>query len=78
MFFAEMNQTIGRMDVNPTQLKDKTLLDYHRKTHMLYVAALKRKPINKKVIAKIVARHDIYVREMQKRGMNHNSPLRRI
>ena len=78
MFFIEIKQSLGRMDLNPSGLGDKTLLDYHRKTHMLYNSSIGRRPINRKVIAKIVYRHDNYVKEMIKRGMNHNSPMKRL
>jgi len=59
-------------------LPQKLLIEYHRKTHMLYSGAMKRNPPNKKWINKIVDTHDQYVNEMLKRGMNHNTPLKKI
>lgn len=61
-----------------SDLKDKTLLDYHKKTHMLYAGNIKRKPVNKKLINDIVILHDKIVKEMIKRKFNHNSPLEKI
>ena len=62
----------------PADLENKLLLDYHRKTHMLYNGALKHKPPNKKFINQIVSMHDEYVKEMSKRGMKHTTPLKKI
>jgi len=65
-------------DTNPTKLQSKLLLEYHRKTHMLYAGAIKRRPLNKKFINATVELHDRFVKEMLKRGMKHNSPLKKI
>jgi hypothetical protein len=63
---------------NPSSLKDKTLLDYHKKTHMLYAGNVKRNPINKQFVNSIVDLHDQFVREMLNRGMKHNTPLKKV
>jgi len=65
-------------DRNPTSLKDKQLLDLHKKTHMLYAGNVKRKPVNKKFVNSIVDLHDKFVKEMLKRGIKHMSPLKKI
>lgn len=57
-------------------LNDKRLLDYHRKTHMLYNSALVRKT-NTQYINSVVDMHDFFVEEMLKRGMKHTSPLKK-
>jgi len=62
----------------PSTLPPKLLVEYHRKTHMLYSGAMKRKPQNKPFINSIVDAHDQYVRELLKRGMKHNTPLKKI
>ena len=62
----------------PSSLKSKTLLDYHKKTHMLYAGNIKRKPVNKEFVNSIVDLHDKFVAEMLKRGMKHTSPLKKI
>lgn len=61
---------------NIKTLNDKRLLDYHRKTHMLYNSALVRKS-NKQYINSVVDMHDFFVEEMLKRGMKHTSPLKK-
>lgn len=61
-----------------TSLSNPLLLDYHRKTHMMYAAAMGRRPNNKEFINRIVGLHDRYVEEILKRGMNHNTPLKKI
>lgn len=78
MFFIEQRMILKRMDTDPTKLENRTLVDYHRKTHMLYSAAIKRRPLNRKFINSIVKKHDNYVREMLKRKMNHKTPLRKV
>ena len=61
-----------------SDLKDKNLLDYHKKTHMLYAGNIKRIPINKKLINEIVYMHNKFVKEMKKRKFNHKTPLKKI
>lgn len=61
-----------------TSLSNPLLLDYHRKTHMMYSAAMGRRPNNKEFINRIVGLHDRYAEEILKRGMNHNTPLKKI
>lgn len=65
-------------DKNPPSLPDKLLLEYHRKTHMLYAGAMLRRPLNKPFINSIVDLHDNFVKEMLKRRMNHNTPLKKV
>ena len=65
-------------DSNPRKLNDKLLLEYHRKCHMLYAGNIKRRPVNKKFINSIVDLHNKFVKEMTKRGMNHNSLLKKV
>jgi uncharacterized protein YbgA (DUF1722 family) len=65
-------------DSKPSTLQNAQLLDYHRKTHMLYAANIKREPVNKKFVNYIVSLHNKFVKEMLKRGMNHNTPLEKI
>lgn len=62
----------------PTSLPNQLLLDYHRKTHMLYAAALKHNPPNKKFINEVVLMHNEYVKEMKKREIKHTTPMERI
>jgi hypothetical protein len=65
-------------DANPSKLNNKLLLEYHRKTHMLYSGNIHRTPPNKSFINFIVDLHDKFVKEMIERGYNHNSPLKKI
>lgn len=62
----------------PSDLPNQLLLDYHRKCHMLYTGALQHKPPNKVFINQVVEIHDLYVKEMKRRGMKHNTPLSRV
>jgi hypothetical protein len=67
--------------ITSAEIKDlpsNRLLDYHRKTHMFYSAAMKRKPPNKSVVNEVVSLHDMFVKEILKRGMKHNTPLKKI
>lgn len=61
-----------------TSLTNPLLLDYHRKTHMMYSSAMGRRPTNKEFINRIAGLHDRYVEEILKRGMQHNTPLKKI
>ncbi len=63
---------------NIKHLSPKLLLDYHRKAHMLYNAGLSRTHPNKQFINSIVDAHDVFVDEMLKRKMVHNSPLKKL
>lgn len=65
-------------DTNPMELKNKTLLDYHRKTHMIYADNIKRRPTKKTFINAIVKLHNKFVKEMEKRNVKHTSPLNKI
>ncbi len=78
LFEADAFRSLARLkDQNPITLQNKLLLDYHKKTHMLYAGALKHKPVNKAFINRIVEMHDEYVREILKRGIDHKTPLQR-
>ena len=59
-------------------LTNRQLLDYHRKCHMLYSGNIKRKPTNKEFINSIVDLHDMIVKEMKRRKLNHTSPLKKL
>ena len=63
---------------NPALLNDKLLLDYHKKTHMIYAGAVLRRPVNKPFVNSTVALHDKFVEEMLNRGMKHNTPLKKV
>lgn len=65
-------------DSKPKDLQNKKLNDYHLKTHMLYAGNIKRRPLNKEFINSVVSLHDEFVKEMLKRGMKHNSPLKKV
>ena len=65
-------------DKNPALLNDKLLVDYHRKTHMVYGGAVIRKPVNKPSVNAIVDLHDKFVEEMLNRGIKHNTPLKKV
>lgn len=65
-------------DKNPALLNDKLLLDYHRKTHMIYAGAIIRKPANKPSVNTIVDLHDKFVEEMLNRGIKYNTPLKKV
>lgn len=76
---TEMFKIVMNMkDKVPTSLKDKQLLDYHKKTHMLYAGNIKRKPVNRAFVNSVVDLHNRFVEEMLKRGMKHNTPLKKI
>lgn len=79
LFIIEKQQIFYRMqDKDPAILKPATLLDYHRKTHMLYTGATKRNPPNKVFVNSIVTLHDRIVKEMLKRNFKHTTPLKKI
>jgi len=63
---------------NPALLNDKLLLDYHKKTHMIYVGAVARRPVNKPLVNSMVVLHDKFVEEMLNRGMKHSTPLNKV
>ena len=65
-------------DADPRKLENKTLLDYHRKCHMLYAGNIIRHPVNKKFINSIVALHNQYVKEILRRKMKHTTPLKKV
>jgi hypothetical protein len=73
------NVSSSLKDSTPSSLKkltEKQLYDYHYKCHLLYGSNIKRK--NKKVVNQIVNWHDMVVDEMLRRGIKHNTPLKRI
>jgi len=65
-------------DKNPTLLNDKLLVEYHKKTHMLYAGAIARRPVNKPFVNSTVSLHDKFAEELLNRGMKHNTPLNKI
>jgi len=65
-------------DAVPSKLTNQQLLEYHRKTHMLYQGNIRHRPPNKQFINMIVDLHDSFVKEILRRGMNHKSPLKKI
>ena len=65
-------------DKDPASLPPKLLVDYHRKTHMLYGGAIKRNPPNIQFINSTFDIHKNLVTEMLKREMKHNTPLKKI
>jgi len=68
----------GMKDENLSQLPNQRLLDYHRKSHMLYSGNMAHRPINKPFINSVVDLHNRIVKEMLKRGMKHNTPLKKV
>jgi len=79
IFEVEQKKVAIKMkDKDPSTLTNPQVLDYHKKTHMLYAGNIKRNPPNKKFINSIVDLHDKFVKEMLKRGMKHNTPLKKI
>lgn len=75
----DMLKTLKRMDKrDPSILGSPTLIDYHRKTHMLYKGNIIRKPVNRKFVNSIVNLHNKFVKEMLKRRIKHNTPLTKI
>jgi hypothetical protein len=65
-------------EARPSSLNSKLLLDYHMKTHMIYAGAIKRNPPNKPFINSIVDIHNNFAKEIVKRGMKHNTPLKKV
>lgn len=65
-------------DARLSDLRNNLLLDYHRKCHMLYGGNIKNKPLNKTFINSIVDLHDRIVKEMVRRKMKHNTPLKKL
>ena len=75
---AERNILYRMKDQDLTSLITQKLVDFHRKTHMLYGSALRRHPQNKQFINSIVSLHNKLVEEMLKRNIRHNTPLKKI
>jgi len=65
-------------NVNLKDVSNSRLLDLHRKCHMLYMANIRHKNLNKKFLNSLVIFHDEIVKEMSKRNIKHNSPLKRV
>ena len=65
-------------DVNLKKANNMTLLDLHRKCHMLYMANIRHKNLNKKFLNSLVTFHDEIVKEMSRRNMKHTSPLEKV
>jgi hypothetical protein len=77
-FMQGLSKIKGITPAETKELPNNRLLDYHRKTHMFYAAAMKRYPPNKTVVNEVVSLHNRFVREMEKRGMKHNTPLEKL
>jgi len=65
-------------DVNLKKANNATLLDLHRKCHMLYMANIRHKNLNKKFLNSLVTFHDEIAKEMSRRNMKHTSPLKKV
>jgi len=68
----------GMRDEDLSRLSNQRLLDFHRKSHMLYSGNMAHRPLNKTFINSIVSFHNRVVHEMEKRGMKHNTPLKKV
>lgn len=78
-FFRDSLKKLNNLkNAKPSSLSDKLLLDYHRKTHMLYEGNIKRRPMNRSFVNAVVILHDNFVKEMIKRKMKHSSPLKKV
>jgi len=84
-YLLELNlgvKILGKLkDLTPNSLRklnNSTLLDYHRKCHMLYGRNISRKPLNKDFVNIIVDIHDMIVNEMNRRKMKHQSILKKV
>lgn len=77
----ENNASLGTYramkDKDPASLPSKLLVEYHRKTHVLYEGAIKRNPPNIQFINSISDIHKNVVTEILKRKMKHNTPLKK-
>ena len=78
LFKRSLVEATKMKDANLSQKTNKQLLDYHRKSHILYGGNMKNRPINKQFINSIVELHEQLVKEMAKRKMKHNTQLRKI
>jgi len=65
-------------NVNLKDVSNSRLLDLHRKCHMLYMANIRHKNLNKKFLNSLVTFHDEIVKEMSRRNMKHASPLEKV
>lgn len=65
-------------DANLSEISNQQILDYHRKCHMLYAGNIKHTPVNKTFINSIVTFHNSIVKELLKRNIKHNTPLKKI
>lgn len=74
--FETMSALRKLKDYTPASVRKmdkRRLLDYHRKTHMIYNSALSRNPRNEIFLNQIKDLHDMYAMEILRRGMNHTS-----
>ena len=71
-------------NIAPKRLCDKHLLGEHVEMHMFRSNVVRKKNISGYIkkglveVHNIKKRHDELAKEMVKRGMNHNSPLKRF
>jgi len=66
-------------DINSKSVKEisvQELMNMHSRMHMLYAGAIKR-GAKKEFINDIKSKHAILVAEMERRGYNHMTPLKR-
>jgi hypothetical protein len=79
LFELHIKDALNKLkDAVPSSLNSKRLLDYHRKTHMIYAGALRYNPPNKPFVNSIVDLHNRFVKEMLERGIKHNTPLKKL
>ena len=57
------------------KLSNSQLVELHRKCHMLHAAWTKKGNVKKEAFVFIEKVHNELVKEMLRRGMNHNTPL---
>lgn len=55
------------------QISDTKLVNLHFKMHQLYGIFIKRKDVNSK--NELIKAHNIVVRELEKRNLDHKTPL---
>jgi len=63
---------------DPALLNDRILIDYHKTLHIIYAGSAASKPNSKSLVNSIVDLHTKFVNEMLKRGIKHNTPLKKI
>jgi len=77
-FFSDVLRIVGRMPLETDNMEEHLLLKRHKRLHDLYTKVLMKAPPNKKLITKIVARHNLYKNEMLKRNIKHNTEMTKL